>query len=195
MANMKQLLTRVRGLFPVPLDEALVKNVMDEVVASAVQKALSRYEKISSSTMTGKSVQLDDAVAIIRCLPAPISGNEYHVFDFMSMERGRGSRVFWNFIDKKLIFDYEGTFHVEYVKDPSTLTVEDLDDQYFEWTVEYAVALLMIKEGFLGTRATLTALPLEFNYNDLRDRGLESKERLEEKLEEMFFGCFGGLSN
>ncbi len=195
MASMAQLMSRVRGAFPVPLDEALVKDTADEVVASAVQKALSKFEKIEMRTVTGKSIQLDDASAIVRCVPSPIDGSQYSVFDFMAIDRGRYPRVNWNFVGGTLIFDYEGVFHVEYVKDTAVLGVEDLDDSYFEWTVEYATALLMIKEGFLGTRATLTALPLEFNYNELRDRGLEAKERLEEKLEEMVFGCFGGLSN
>jgi len=192
----KELRARVRDAFPIPIEEALCNKYFDGVVETAVKKAISKFEKLVTTSVSGKSVSLPEAASIVRCLPSPLDGSRYTVFDFFEQTQRRSTSVAYNFTpDKVLTLSYEGTFYVEYVKATQFVTVEDLDDSYFEWTVEYSTALLMIREGFLGTRATLTALPLEFNYTTLLDTGKEDKTKLEEKLEEMYFGLFGGLSN
>jgi hypothetical protein len=82
----------------------------------------------------------------------------------------------------------DATVWIEYVVRPELLGVEDLDMIYSDWAVSYASALLKEKEGYLGTAASITTLPFEFNYQKLLDDGSAERKELEETMGEMFAG-------
>ena len=66
--------------------------------------------------------------------------------------------------------------------------IEDFNDIFLQWTLNYANALLMIKEGMLGIGALPNVMPFEFNYSQMKESGEQQKRELEEKMEDMFQG-------
>jgi len=78
--------------------------------------------------------------------------------------------------------------YLEYTVSTELLTVEDFNDVYTEWVINYASALLMIKEGMLGIGALPNIMPFEFNYTQMLQSGESQKKELEDRMDDMYQG-------
>ena len=186
------LTNQVQTIFPIIFSEALIASKVDDIIQIAVERCLSKYEK-TKSLETASSTTIEEAVSVTKVVQSS-QGGDYNVFDFAFPNEGiSDNRIEWYFTDeRRLIIETDTTVYVEYIVDPKYLSIDDLNDKYFRWTRDYAVALMKIQEGEQGTAAVLTALPFEFNYQTLLDNARADKDLLEDELEEMYFGCFAG---
>ena len=169
----------------------LTSEEVDAVLNAAIFKCLTKVEIIKSLT-TSSSIDIPQAKSVVRCVPSvnTSSGADFSVWDFMAPQSSVKKDFYFTTDRKLLLRNVPGACYVEYVVDSRFLTIEDLSDYYLDWSKRYAIALLSIKEGYAETRAILTALPFEFNYQQLKDDGNQAKIDLEQELEDMFFGCF-----
>lgn len=189
---------RVEALFAYKFKDALCSEDVDELLRNAVEKALSKFEKIKNIEI-GATQVIPDAIAIVKCVPSK-TVNTFNVFDFM---RWKGEfeggymipfRTQFYFLpeERKVILMWNNPCYIEYVADPTTLNIEDLTPQYVQWAIKYGLASVKEKEGIMGKGATLDALPFTLNYDDLMSQGIEEKKELETELEDMYFGLFTG---
>lgn len=189
---------QVQTLFPIKFQDTLIFDEdpadIDRLITRAIMKALSKYEKIEGRELVGSQL-FDRAASIVKCVPSATERSRaaISVWDTMPIPQNlMGSVKHYFGPDRYLrIEPNDETVWVEYVVASDKLTVADLDSTGCEWVIEYAVALLKIKEGYIGTSATLTTLPFEFNYQAMLDEGKENKKELEDRLDEM---CQGTLS-
>ena len=188
-----ELRAAVQDEFPVEFEKALIKDDVDRLIDRAFKYVRAKCEKIKSTTVTG-SQTISDALVITKCVPVGRSSAEISVFDMMHLP-DRGNNVEHYFTpERQLILNFSGDVYIEYVVDPEELEVSDLNAEYIELLIKYAVALLKESEGYAGTTATLTDLPFEFNYADMRADGQEQKTLIREQLEEKYFGAFASRS-
>lgn len=181
----------VQAKFPYVFTEALIKDDVDKLIDLAIRRGLSKVEKIKHIEISS-SQTLADAASILKVVPST-HGGKFTVFDFIKGPGGTKTtpKIGWYFTpEKMLILDSETSVYVEYVADPKTLTVEDMEEEFLQWTIKYANALLMEKEGYAGTAAVLTALPFDFNYEEMLTNAQTQIETLETELEEMYYGLF-----
>lgn len=193
--NNKEYNIRVQALFPYEFETALCKDYIKGILDESLRKVFSTFEKIETIELTG-STTLDRAATVLRVVPSIVSVGDLNVFDY-TMRQSLTERLVNYYFDpntKQFLLSTSeyGSVSVEYVVDEQFLTISDLDEEFSSWVVEYANAILSIKEGFLGTRAVVNVLPIDTNYADLRSYGETEKIRLEDKLEDMFFGLFSG---
>jgi hypothetical protein len=203
--------SNVQAIFPIRWEDTFMNDEdptnIDKILQIALKKAFSRFEKIESNAITGSQI-VDRAGSIITCVPSLETDREnlYGVFNLMFTQNVgilnfRVGEVMSGGLPKiKHYFD-PGTkmlkllpqgvsVYLEYTVDPKKLVIEDLDLLYIEWALNYANALLKIKEGFIGKGALPTVMPFEFNYDDMRTSGESEKEKLETDLEDMYQGTF-----
>jgi hypothetical protein len=187
-----ELKAEVQVLFPVKFAESLIYSEeptdIDKTITFAVKKAFTKYEKIESMEIEG-SQYFTRAASILKCVPnaADRKSSTITVWDTMPIPgQPVGSVKHYFGPDKFLrLWPDDESVWIEYKVATDMLTVEDLSPIYCDWVVEYANALLKIKEGYIGTSATLTTLPFEFNYQQMLDEGKEVKRDKETELEDM----------
>ncbi len=192
---------KVQYLFPVKFAESLIyaedTTWIDGIINQAIDKALSNYEKIGNMYVSS-SIDIPEAVSIVKVNRTDGESHTYNVFDFWRPIPGSGQekvRYYFN-PERRLILETEGRqVYVEYVVDPTTLTVTDLNPTYIQWGIKYANALLKEKEGYIGTSAILTELPFEFNYADMKQQGIDLQDTLETDLVDMGAGTLAIRTN
>lgn len=197
------LTERVQALFPVKFEDSLMhdddQNTPTNLIRQAYELALSKYEKIESKEFSANT-DLPNVVSILKWVPASYvnDANRYTqaVWDSLGkVVRPDKIKVYFT-PARRLLIRPEGTaVHVEYVVDPDSLTIEDLNSTYIQWCIKYAVALLKEKEGYLGTMAKLDALSIETNYAEMRSEGQTERDLLEERLDEMYSGTLAIRTN
>jgi hypothetical protein len=198
--TLEQLKSDVQALFPVKFEESLIyeddTNDIDKIIAFAIKKALSKYEKTESAEITGGGV-IARAATVVQCVPSiEIGSSIYNVFNIMfnsSVMFGSRVRIKWRFdpSSKMLYISPNGaSVHVTYLLESTLLSVLDLDDTYAQWAISYANALLQLKEGMKGIGSLPNVLPFEFNYNAMKEFGESNKKELEDELDEMYQGTF-----
>lgn len=193
----------VEEIYPFDFNELIIDDTVDKVdgiLNRAIKKALSKYEKIETTTITGTTV-IADAVSVVECIPA-LSTSDVSVFDLdpeYQIRRGIGKRkMSWRFetAEKKLylgsgILNTTQSHTVKYVKDPAGLEIEDMTEEiYLSWAIDYAVALIKIAEGGRGAFVNLPSVGFDYDYPQMKSEGKEEKDKLEEDLEDMYFGLF-----
>lgn len=191
-----ELKNGVQTLFPIKFSESLIYSEeptdIDKTINIAIKRAMVKYEKVEGREITGSQL-FDRAASIVKCVPSANQMNvdAVSVWNSMDIPVGYMGNVKHYFgPDKYLrLWPDDATVWLEYVVHSSKLTVEDLDETYCDWATEYAVALLKIKEGYIGTSAVLTTLPFQFNYEKMLSDGTEDKKTLEDRMNnDMFSG-------
>lgn len=188
----------VRGEFPLNFDDLFIKDKVDGIIKRALKKIYQKTEVIGSKVVSANTV-LEDAESIVKLTTTVNSAAYYNVFYYMTDERVRPKRFvnwYWTPEGKIMVELYANIsqVYIEYVKRRDMLELSDLPPHKVQLAVEYAVAMMKYQEGMMGTQAKLSDSPFEFNYEQLRDDGKEEKEKIEESLEETYFGLFGGRS-
>ena len=185
----------VQALVPVKFEDTLIyledNTAVDSILNQAIKVACSGFEKIKNVYYVGTTT-ISDAISVVKCVPSDENDSErgaMSVWDLLPEGKQEKVKHYFTPSDKILRVEPAGTsVYVEYVVDPNTLDVEDLDIHYTNWAVEYAVALLKIKEGYKGSQAVVKDSPFEFNYADMRTEGITDKDTSISKLEEMSMG-------
>jgi hypothetical protein len=200
--TLAELKADIQAKFHQKFDETLMYDeeptTIDILINTAVRKCLTKYEKFESIEISA-SQYLTRALSIIKCVPSASAANSNYNSVWYSMKLPNSpTRVNYYFTpsDKhfKLVPEGESVW-IEYVVDPAAMTVLDLTGQYYEWVVDYALALLNIKEGMIGTTSKVTALPFEFNYETMANNGTQSKKDLEDDLNDMYMGTLAIRTN
>ena len=194
--TLTELKSSVQALFPIKFEESLIYSedptAIDKIINTAIKRAQIKFEKIEGQEITGSQL-FDRAASILKCVPSATERKTaiVSVWDTMDIPANYVGNVKHYFgPDKYLrIWPGDATVWIEYVVSSSKLTVEDLDETYCDWAIEYAVALLKIKEGYIGTSAVLTTLPFQFNYEKMLADGTDEKKTLEDRMNtDMFSG-------
>lgn len=186
---------QVQTLFPFKFEETIIHDEddkgVDKLIGLALSKVLSKCEKIEGKEITGSQL-LSRADSILKCVPSAVERKltTFTVWDTMAIPRSLMGNVRHYFSPDRFLrlWPNDATVWIEYVVRPELLGVDDLDMIYKDWVVAYATALLKEKEGYLGTSASITTLPFEFNYERLLNDGREEKKELEETMGDMFAG-------
>lgn len=199
--------TAVLGLFPLKVEDTFMYNddvdSVDKVINTAVIMAKSRYDKIEGKDITGSQV-LPRAASVISCVPQSALGigiatRPVSIWSTLPIGNvGNLSKVRYFFTpeDKYLRLSPEGEgVHVEYTVDQTLLTVEDLNPIFSTWLIRYTVCLLKEKEGYLGSNATTTSMPFQFNYDAMRSEAQSEKGMLESDYNDMCLGTLAIRSN
>ncbi len=190
MASFNDFKADVQFLFPIKFTDTLIYSEepldIDGILNRALKYVLSKFEKIETTEIVGSQV-VSRAASILKCVTSAnvINSQSISVWNTMNIPDNHIGRVQHYFTPtNKMLRLYPGdaSVWVEYVCDPSVLLVTDLDADWYEVAVKYAIALLKIKEGQMGTAASLTVLPFEFNYAELRDTGQQERDKLEEDM-------------
>lgn len=68
-------------------------------------------------------------------------------------------------------------------------SIHTMTEDYVNWVLDYAVALVKCIEGEIRSKVKITGSPIETNGSDLKNEGITEKKELEEKLG-VTFGLF-----
>ena len=192
--------SEVEAALPFDYSEMITETRVDSTLNRAVRKALSKFEKVKTVEISGTQ-EISDALSVVECVPT-FSRDFNNVFaldvDYSRRMLGynRINRP-WRFetSTRKIYvagFSHVRTsnFTVKYVVDPNFLKIEDLNDVYTEWAIDYGAALLKINEGSRGSLVNVSATGLEYNYEQIKQEGIEERDRRIEDLEELYYGLF-----
>lgn len=193
--TIEDLKADVQTEFPLSFEETLMyaddSNIVSKIVTRAVRKALSHYELTKAIRVTGTS-NIPEAINVLKCTYSDdASSSGITVWDLMPVVQTPGLQpIRYHFGSDRILRVYpsDSEMVVTYLVDPAFLTIEDLNQTYYDWAVNYSLALCSIKEGGLGRAGQLTELPFEFNHSAMHSEGMDSKKELEERLEEMYMG-------
>lgn len=205
MFNRSQILEIVKTRLGYPvIDLAMTDDMISKQIDFAVSKIVPYLNNVEVLTAHGKVVKFDHkkVYAVIRVTDATDSESVdidkaiNYGFYISNKAHSLIDYSVWNYyvdsvqsdlnpIGFRLIGD---TLYIDGGNPPWSIeaitenSIHTMTEDYVNWVIDYAVALVKCVEGEIRSKVKITGSPIETNGSELKSEGITEKKELEEKL-------------
>ena len=193
--------------------DILSLEIKDESISKMIDLSVNKISPYVNDThfitaYASNFIELDDDVVdVIRVFESPDYSNHLNIdetsvniinpynminYQIESVRRAELEYLIdkdFRYIDNKLYLDdYTGPITIEVEK---KVTIDNLKDEVaLNWVFDYALASCKEVVGRIRTKFKPNNIPIELDGETLLNEALESKERLESKIQELSYGIF-----